>query len=95
MSKFELGRVVVTREISEKMESDASFAAFLSKSMKRYMKCDWGDLPSKDKRANNNALKTGEERIMASYFYPETGENIWIITEWNRSATTILFPDEY
>lgn len=42
--------------------------------------------------SNNEAVKNGE-RILAAYMYGDT--KIWIITEWDRSATTILFPEEY
>ena len=53
---------------------------------------DWGELCSEDIQANDSALATGG-RILSSY---HVGENkIWIITEGDRSATTVLLPQEY
>ena len=93
MAKFELGRIVVTRGI-ELARSDLSFAEFISSSIERYKNCDWGDIFENDKRINELALKN-EEQILAVYKYPKGEKTIWIITEWDRSVTTILFPDEY
>lgn len=53
-----------------------------------------GDTCDEDKQVNEDSLRDGE-RLLAVYIYPETGEKIWIITEWDRSVTTILFPEEY
>ncbi len=93
MAKFELGRIVVTRGI-ELARSDLSFAEFVNRSIERYKNCDWGDICEDDKRINELALKN-EEQILAVYKYPKGKKTIWIITEWDRSVTTILFPDEY
>lgn len=46
-----------------------------------------------DKKKNDKAIASGEDRILASY---KTSEGqIFIITEWDRSYTTIMFADEY
>ncbi len=92
--KFELGRTVVTRGIDERMNESCDFEKFVTMCLGKYAKCDWGDTCYEDKKSNENAVINGE-RILAVYIYPETGEKIWIITEWDRSVTTILFPDEY
>lgn len=55
---------------------------------------DLGDTCDEDKEANNAAIKN-DEQILAVYKYPKTEEEIWIITECDRSVTTILFPHEY
>ena len=47
-----------------------------------------------DKNENNLAVKAGNLRIFSAYEHP-TLPKIWIITEADRSATTVLFPDEY
>ena len=94
MRKFELGRVVMTRGVADEMEEDDAFQEFCNEALKRYVKGDWGDLSKKDKMANDKAVEIGE-RLLAAYIYPKTQEKIWIITEWNRSATTLLFPHEY
>ncbi|MDE6020535.1 MAG: hypothetical protein K2H01_06040 [Ruminococcus sp.] len=51
-------------------------------------------MDDEDKALNDAAVKNGDERIFAAYI-DSTGRKIWIITEWDRSATTILFPSEY
>lgn len=71
------------------------FICFLNKCLERYLKNDWGDLDEYDKCLNERAINEGELRVFAAYIYPETGEKIWIITEADRRATTILFPYEY
>ena len=53
-------------------------------------------MTSSDKCANDDAVACGDARILASYKRPDhPTQNIWIITEADRSATTVLFPDEY
>lgn len=94
MDKFEYGQLVATADMTVKMESDDAFKDFVFESIKRYSSCDWGDTCDEDKQLNDDAVKNGE-RVLAVYACPATGEKIWIITEWDRSVTTILFPDEY
>jgi hypothetical protein len=59
----------------------------------RHLSGDWGEIPKDDAKANQEALKNGD-RIMSGYPL-EDGTRIWIITEWDRSVTTFLLPDEY
>lgn len=92
MGKFSLGKLVMTRAVHDKMNSDIDFAIGVLDSMERYRSCDWGDLCESDKAENELALKDGE-RILA--LYNIGSDKIYIITEWDRSATTILFPYEY
>lgn len=92
--KFPLGQTVVTAAIDRRMDKDKAFARFVRVSLGRYIRCDWGDTCDEDKQSNEEALRDGE-RILAVYIYPKTDEKIWIITEWDRSVTTILFPSDY
>ena len=92
MSKFNLGQAVMTRGIAEKMEQDKEFAKFVNVSFIRHANGDWGEMCEEDKQANEDAL-IHEERLFSSYTKGEW--KIWIITEWDRSVTTILFPSEY
>lgn len=92
--KFELGRTVVTAAINARMDTDKDFARFVQMSLGRYINCDWGDTCEEDKQVNEDSLRDGE-RLLAVYIYPKTGEKIWIITEWDRSATTVLYPSDY
>jgi hypothetical protein len=59
----------------------------------RHMTGDWGDLDEEDKEENVLSVEQGF-RILSAYKL-ETGTKVWVITEWDRSATTILLPGEY
>lgn len=59
----------------------------------RHAAGDWGDLGEDDKRMNDLA-STHDERILSAYTLTD-GTPIWIITEGDRSATTVLLPEEY
>jgi hypothetical protein len=59
----------------------------------RHVTGDCGDLDDEDKKENELSVKEGF-RILSSY-HLETGLKVWVITEWDRSVTTILLPDEY
>lgn len=92
--KFELGRLVSTIGVDTKMKADSSFSVFVRISLERYSQCDWGNTCDEDKQTNDAAFRDGE-RILAVYKHKKSNAEIWIITEWDRSVTTILFPDEY
>ena len=59
----------------------------------RHVTGDWGDLDDEDKIENELSVKEGF-RILSAYKL-ETGAKVWVITEWDRSVTTILLPTEY
>jgi hypothetical protein len=59
----------------------------------RHLAGDWGELDEKDRRENDHSLRHGW-RLLSAYRLP-TGERLWIITEADRSATTVLLPSEY
>lgn len=61
--------------------------------LQRHITGDWGDLPQADKQENDVALDI-PLRILSAYTLADHTK-IWIITEADRSATTILLPDEY
>lgn len=60
----------------------------------RHLHGDWGDLSDNDRRQNDAALKSGEDRLFSSYQVTRDLK-LWIITEWDRSVTTLLLPSEY
>lgn len=93
-NKFELGRLVVTIAVDALMRSNQRFKDFVLVSLYRYINCDWGDTCDADKATNNEALIAGN-RIFAVYKNKRLGKTIYIITEWDRSGTTILFPEDY
>ena len=58
----------------------------------RHLAGDFGDLPSEDRAENKRAIRDGN-RILSAYQLGSA--RVWIITESDRSATTVLFPEEY
>lgn len=93
MINYSLGKVVMTNGISNKMAESQKFANEITDCFKRYITCDWGNMCDEDKEMNDNALRTGTARVLAAY---DTSEGrVYIITEQDRSCTTILFADEY
>ena len=92
--KFKTGEVVVTQGINEKMFVDIEFAKFVQHSMTRHMAGDFGDVPEEDRLCNQYAVEN-EERIFSAYIHQTLKVKIWIITEADRSYTTVLFPSEY
>ena len=59
----------------------------------RHVTGDWGELPEEDVAQNERAVKQGL-RIFSSYPL-ETGGKLWVVTEWDRSVTTLLRPEDY
>ena len=94
-AKFEPGDIAMTAGVNTRCTKDLKFNQFVLQSFGRHLKGDWGDLDDDDKRTNDAALKDGF-RLMSAYFFNGNEEDkLWIITEWDRSVTTILFPSEY
>lgn len=96
MARFVMGQVCVTRGVNDLIAENSDFAKFVHQSFKRYISCDWGELCDGDKKQNDEALKNNDNRLLAAYENPEHPDwRLWIITEWDHSATTALFPSEY
>ena len=93
MLSFKLGQLLFTRGVNDLIAESKEFAIFALNSLKRHRQGDWGTLCDEDKQENQFSLEKGYRLLSA---YEVTGlPKIWIITEADRSATTILFPDEY
>lgn len=87
---FYMGRLVITPGALQAFEdANENPAPYLE----RHLTCDWGDLDPEDKEANDRALKT-RDRLLSAY-HLSTGTKVYVITEHDRSATTVLLPDEY
>ena len=87
------GQLVFTRRVNDRVADNTQFGKFVIESLGRHSKGDWGDLSQEDKNENDLSLKEGFRLLSA---YERTGlPKIWIITEADRSVTTVLFPDEY
>lgn len=90
MSKFQLGQTVITPgALNALLSAGESPSKFLA----RHASGDWGDVCVEDKAFNDEALILGT-RLMSAYTTADTTE-IWVITEADRSVTTLLLPDEY
>ncbi len=92
-TKFKLGRLVMTGGVNDRVAGDIQFSKFMLDSLRRHARGDWGDMVKEDKEENELALRQGNLRVFSAYESNET--KIWIITEADCSATTILFPEEY
>lgn len=91
--KFPIGKLVATTAVNENITDNEQFAQDTVNAMVKFRHCDWGVTCEEDKHSNDKAVASGDDRILAVY---ETCKGqIWIITEWDRSCTTILFPSEY
>ena len=92
MAKFEMGRIYLTKTVFDRISANEFLTRFVIRSLRRFAEADWGEMDEEDKETNNNALETGS-RLFGSYECAHA--KIWIITEADRSCTTILFPSEY
>ncbi len=92
MPRFQLGKLVMTSGIQNIINEKPSYQYELVNYLNRYMNEDWGDLCDDDKQMNEDGIMNNE-RILASYL--TTSGKIYIITERDRSYTTILFASEY
>jgi hypothetical protein len=87
---FSLGRIVATPGGLRTLErANQSAALFLT----RHAAGDWGELDPEDIRENEYSVAHGF-RLLSTYT-TAIGDKLWIITEADRSATTLLLPDEY
>ena len=86
--KFPLGRVVATPGALTAVPLEELQAA-----LGRHQNGDWGDLCDEDRKANVSALTHGERLV--SVYRTKAGVKFYIITEHDRSVTTVLLPDEY
>jgi hypothetical protein len=88
--KFELGQTVMTpgADLAMRAAQQVPLEFLL-----RHKNGDWGELPEEDIRENEWSLENGA-RLFSAY-QTRTDEKLWVITEWDRSVTTLLLPEEY
>lgn len=98
MKKLELGTVAMTQGIANTIHNTPEGVGFLVGILSRHANGDWGDVDFHDKRANDHAAANGY-RVLSVYKTPDDADfhtdTVWIITEHDRSITTILLPSEY
>ena len=87
-ARFQLGEVVSTPGALEFVSQDQMLTA-----LARHNRGDWGDLDADDRAENELSLKEGF--LLLSAYRTRGGIKFWIITEADRSATTVLLPEEY
>jgi hypothetical protein len=95
-AKFSLGRVVITPGAKEALETAGQSADYF---LSLHASGSWGDLDTGDRRLNDEAIAhegdlDKQSRVFSSY-RTHDNEKVWVITEWDRSVTTILLPNEY
>lgn len=88
LPKFPLGQIVITSNALSVLTHDDTMPA-----LHRHVTGDWGELDAEDKRANDCALVDGT-RLLSAYRSTQDVK-FWIITEADRSITTILLPEDY
>lgn len=95
-AKFNLGRLVATpgaiRVLADAQQTPTHFFAL-------HVNGDWGELDAEDRRSNDRAIAheghlDRQQRVFSSYLTVNKVK-LWVITEWDRSVTTILLPEEY
>jgi hypothetical protein len=87
---FPLGRMVATPGALDVLTT-AGHTPF--EFLRRHQCGDWGDCDKADARENNLSVKQGYR--VFSVYHTRNGEKLWVITEADRSSTTVLLPDEY
>lgn len=85
--KFSPGELFTTPGVQEQIP-----APIVAQSLARHLVGDWGELDGEDKAENEMSLENGF-RLLSAYY--AGGVKFWIITEADRSATTVLLPSEY
>mgnify|MGYP000861042452 FL=1 len=87
-AKFPLGRLVATSNAASKLSPED-----VAVGIGRHASGDWGEVCDEDRASNEEALVEGL-RLMSVYT-STSGLTFWIITEWDRSITTVLLPEDY
>ena len=89
-ARFALGQTFFTPGAQEALDVAGQTAIQF---LRRHMSADWGEVSEDDAQENDLSLREGF-RLLSSYRTAK-GQKIWIITEADRSVTTILLPSEY
>ena len=87
-AKFRLGRIMSTPHALEVLSQEDIFTAIA-----RHQAGDWGDMDNDDRRENERSLARGSR--LFSIYHSAKGVKFWIITEADRSKTTVLMPEDY
>ena len=88
IAKFRLGKIVSTPNALERLTQDDILRA-----IGRHQAGDWGDVNDDDRAKNELSLNQGLR--LWSVYHAANGVKFWLITEGNRSVTTVLSPEDY
>lgn len=91
-SKFPLGQLAMTCGVYDALDTHAFTYPQIQECINRHAAGDWGDVCPEDKASNDQAV-TGDARIVS--VYTVANQKIYVITEADRSSTTVLLPSEY
>ena len=86
--RFPLGRIVATANAVSTLDRGSIVAA-----LRRHASGDWGDLDAHDRATNEAALRHSDR--LFSVYQDRGGNRFYVITEWDRSVTTVLLPEDY
>ena len=87
---FSLGQIVATPGALDALEEAGQGPIVF---LHRHVTGDWSEMVEEDQEENRSSVEHGN-RVFSSYKL-STGQKLWVITEWDRSVTTLLLPDEY
>ena len=85
---FRVGRINSTRNALEQLSENDILSG-----LQRHQAGDWGDVCDEDRKANDESLPNGTR--LFSVYHCTHGVKFWIITEADRSVTTVLLPEDY
>jgi hypothetical protein len=86
--KFQLGQIVATPNALNHLTQDDIRSGII-----RHQSGDWGDLDADDRKENDLSLERGTRLL--SVYHASNGVTFWIITEADKSSTTVLLPEDY
>jgi hypothetical protein len=84
---FDLGQVVTTRSVAESVDPSK-----IASMIRNHITGDFGVLENEDIDSNKQAIEQGD-RVLSAYMVQ--GQKVYVVTEWDRSYTTVLYADEY
>ena len=84
---FEPGHLVMTRAVPQEFTAREVFTSVM-----RHLQCDWGDVPEADWVENDKAVRCGD-RLVSAYRFGD--KRLLVMTKTDRSATTVMLPEDY
>lgn len=87
-AKFQLGQLVATPNALNQLTQDDILSGIV-----RHQSGDWGDVDEDDRKENDLSLEKGFRLL--SVYHATNGVTFWIITEVDKSSTTVLLPEDY